>query len=101
MAAFPAMPGMSDQAGPGPDLGAILGPGATPTAQQPAVEDITRNTLRQFHNLHEQIDALARQWPEAAEEAREVKRVLTRMMVKIVASQRAPEARVPAPAVFG
>lgn len=86
-----AIPGT--QPAPAPDIATLMGgsQGGMMQAQPAAGNEQAQNVMVQIRDLSAGVDALARQYPAAAGEARETSQALTRMMVKIVESLRGPE----------
>jgi outer membrane murein-binding lipoprotein Lpp len=87
---LPFVPGTAPQAPP--DMGALVGP--TPAATQaagPGPNEVAQQVMMQVRDLKAGVDALARQFPVAAEEARAASEALVALMVKVVGSISAPE----------
>jgi hypothetical protein len=81
----PSQPDPSGGAPPG--LAGLLGGGGMPPPISPSPIDANAAVMRQFMELDMQVDAIARQFPQAAEAAREVKDSLKEMLVAIVSAQ--------------
>lgn len=57
--------------------------------------------MRLVQGMHEQVDTLARQYPQQAENARRLKNLLTRMLMDQVRSPEGMGAEPKAPRIMG
>jgi hypothetical protein len=93
---LPMMPGSQPSAPP--NVGSLLGP---QTQAAPAMDPNAagQGVMEQVRTLTAGMDALAAQYPDIASQMQQAKQIVVGAMVRIVASQPAPES--PAPAVLG
>jgi len=95
----PAPGGPDPNAPPPPGLSGLVGgaPAATPLGPTP--EQRVQAYMEMIRNLHMEIDALANQHPEAADDLNDAKNALTNSMSKVAVSMGSPNGQ-PQPQTF-
>lgn len=88
---------MPGQAQPASGIGALLGPQQAP--QGPSPQQRVQAYMDQVKALHDGIDALAQDHPEAGEELNTAKQALTNSLAKVASAMSSPSAS-PQPQTF-
>lgn len=94
---LPPVPGSAKPAPPG--LSGLLGPNATQPQMGPTPQMKVQAYMDQVRNLHMNIDALAQDHPEAAEDLNNAKNALTNSMSKVASAMVSPDQN-PQPPTF-